>query len=89
MIYIGAVFQCSKTAWLSDSYFIAQPKIRVCTTENQGLHNRKSGFAQPKIRVCTTENQGLHNRKSGFAQPKIRVLSDLQQPNKIYSCGTK
>ena len=37
-----------------------------CTTENQGLHNRKSGFAQPKIRVCTTENQGLHNRKSGF-----------------------
>ena len=76
MIYIGAVFQRSKTAWLSDSYFIAQPKIRVCTTENQGLHNRKSGFAQPKIRVCTTENQGfyicktqkygLHNRKSGF-----------------------
>ena len=62
MIYIGAVFQRSKTAWLSDSYFIAQPKIRVCTTENPGLHNRKSGFF--KYVKCLIFD--LHNRKSGF-----------------------
>ena len=62
MIYIGAVFQRSKTAWLSDSYFIAQPKIRVCTTENQGLHNRKSGF----FKYVKYLIFGLHNRKSGF-----------------------
>ena len=44
MIYIGAVFQHSKTAWLSDSYFIAQPKTGVCTTENWGFKT----ITQPK-----------------------------------------
>ena len=51
-----------------------------CTTENQGLHNRKSGF----FKYVKYLIFGLHNRKSGF-QPtyhnQIKYIVVVQNKN--------
>ena len=49
-----------------------------CTTENQGLHNRKSGFFKYVKYLIFW-----------IAQPKIRVLPNLSQLNNINSCDVK
>ena len=53
----------SKSAWLSDSIFIAQPKTGVCTTENWGLQNFKKYYFFI-----------LHNRKLGFFRHNITKI---------------